>query len=89
LTFLFALGYRSDKQEAEEIINTESIRMLDCDGHVIESMSELAEYGDAWIRWLTPGQKVPDRKTSDGSRFLDERFTQTTGVATWAALETF
>jgi hypothetical protein len=57
LTFLFALGYRSDKQEPEEIINTESIRMLDCDGHVIESMSELAEYGDAWIRWLAPGQK--------------------------------
>ena len=45
-------------------MNTESIRMLDCDGHVIESMSELAEYGDASIRWLAPGQK-----TSDGSRF--------------------
>ena len=38
-------------------MNTESIRMLDCDCHVIESMSELAEYGDAWIRWLAPGQK--------------------------------
>ena len=38
-------------------MNTESIRMLDCDGHVIESMSELAEYGNASIRWLTPGQK--------------------------------
>jgi hypothetical protein len=38
-------------------MNTESIRMLDCDGHVIESMSELAEYGDASIRWLAPGQK--------------------------------
>ena len=25
LTFLFALGYRSDKQEPEEIMNTESI----------------------------------------------------------------
>lgn len=38
-------------------MNTESILMLDCDGHVIESMSELAEYGNASIRWLTPGQK--------------------------------
>jgi hypothetical protein len=38
-------------------MNTESIRMLDCDGHVIESMSELAEFGDASIRWLAPGQK--------------------------------
>ena len=55
MTFLFALGYRSDKQEPEEIMNTES--MLDCDGHVIESMSELTEYGNASIRWLTPGQK--------------------------------
>jgi uncharacterized protein len=38
-------------------MNTETIRILDCDGHVIESMSELAQYGDASIRWLTPGQK--------------------------------
>jgi hypothetical protein len=38
-------------------MNTKSIRMLDCDGPIIESMSELAEYGNASIRWLTPGQK--------------------------------
>ena len=45
-------------------MNTESIRMLDCDGHVIESMSELAEYGDASIRWLAPGQKSPTTPVS-------------------------
>ena len=46
-------------------MNTESIRMLDCDGHVIESMSELAEFGDASIRWLSPGQKdVPTAPVS-------------------------
>lgn len=38
-------------------MSTDSIRMVDCDGHVIESMSELGEYGDASIRWLKPGHK--------------------------------
>ena len=56
LTFLFALGYRSDKQEPEQIMNAESLA-----------------HHDEWAR----------------SVFLDERLPQTTGVAIWAALETF
>ncbi|HWP60800.1 MAG TPA: amidohydrolase family protein [Candidatus Acidoferrales bacterium] len=39
----------------------ETIRMFDCDGHVIESMTEFAEYADPSVRRLALGQKAVSR----------------------------